>query len=119
MQLNNKKILIVAGFEQVGQTIKPVLKRLAGGGKIEIIVCNDITSAIEIIGVERFDLIITDPFDGQGVGLAHLAKEKYRETFTILMSGGGSNQEGITRFDGFLEKPFEIQTLKSMIDSLT
>jgi CheY-like chemotaxis protein len=80
--------------------------------------------AAELIQKDDFDLVVSDfdVSDMNGYQLACMIKQRNGRTKVVLMTGGGLPQAapfvGCREIDGWLFKPFDLQSLSSRIADL-
>ncbi len=119
MDAERKRILIVDDEEDLTWSIS---KKLSKEERfLEILCANSGQSALDLLAQYSFDLVVTDlRMDGiSGFRLLNEVKTRYPRTPVIVMTAYGSIEikEMIEKWGktGYIEKPFEINDLKSLI----
>jgi DNA-binding NtrC family response regulator len=79
--------------------------------------------ALNLSGKQDFDLIVSDSHltGGSGIELINKIKEIKPKIKSILTSGDFNFDNGILKkqkIDAFLQKPFEVTELESLIDKI-
>lgn len=114
-----KHVLIVDDDRSVLRMLEFGLKKL--GSNYRIHTANDMSSAVEKIEKQWFDLVITDyMMPGMtGVDLATVVRKISPDTHVVLMTAYGTNKLRNTtfslRFDGYLNKPFTMDQIREMV----
>jgi len=115
-----KKVLIVDDEETIAWGISKTLAQSSDLG-VETAYTVKASQALEMLGADRYDLVITDikmP-EMTGIDLLKEVKEKYPDTGVIIMTAYGSTEvqmEASKRGSIFyIEKPFDIKVLKKAI----
>ena len=114
-----KKILIVDDEEDLTWSISRKLQK--DSRNFEIICANSGRQALEMLSENRVDLMVTDlRMPGiSGLRLLSEVKSKYPRTQVIIMTAYGSMEikSIIDKWGqaGYIEKPFEINDLRSLI----
>jgi DNA-binding NtrC family response regulator len=117
-ELHKKSILIVDDEEDLIWSLSKTLSKT--DEKLEIICVQDGDSALEVLSRRPVDVVVSDVrMPGRdGLQLLEEIRFNYPQTKVIIMTAYGSEemQTYITaRTPYYLEKPFEIQYLKSLI----
>jgi DNA-binding response OmpR family regulator len=117
-----KKVLIVDDEETLTWSMAKSLSK--DKDKYEVMIANNGREALQLLKVSRIDLVISDirmP-DINGLDLLVRVKKEYPETKVIIMTAYGSsdvqkeaNQRGSLFY---IEKPFEISDIRSIIIDL-
>lgn len=114
-----KRILIVDDDKEILVMLDYGLRKL--GASYEVVTALGSVEALEKIEAKPFDLIVTDYMmkDMTGVDLARAARSLTPGTQVILMSAYGSKRLRATTkylgFDGYLDKPFDVVTMREII----
>jgi DNA-binding NtrC family response regulator len=113
-----KKKVLVIDDEKV---ILDVVKRFMQRNGYEVYVCATAVEAMEFVGKQLPDLIISD-FNlsqfGNGVELALSIRGSTKKKIPIIiMSGSLHNRHEATNQFGFIEKPFDNMQLTSLVES--
>lgn len=117
--MTEKHVLIVDDDKSVLRMLEFGLKRL--GSNYRIHTASDMSSAIEQIEKQWFDLVITDyMMPGMtGVDLATVVRKISPDTQVVLMTAYGTSKLRNTthrlRFDGYLNKPFTMDQIREMV----
>ena len=117
-----KKVLIVDDEETLTWSMAKSLAK--DKDKYEVMIANNGSEALQLLKVNRVDLVISDirmP-DINGLDLLVMVKKEYPETKVIIMTAYGSsdvqkeaNQRGSLFY---IEKPFEISDIRKIIIDL-
>jgi len=114
-----KKILIIDDEEDMLQSLRKILSQRSA---YHISTVNDGKQALRQVGLEKFDLIITDLKMGEttGIDILKAALRKFPDAKVIIISGYGTIEASVEAmqegaFD-FIEKPFTSKKLFSCID---
>ena len=117
-----KKVLIVDDEETLTWSMAKSLAK--DKDKYEVIIANNGREALQLLKVDKVDLVISDirmP-DINGLDLLVMVKKEYPETKVIIMTAYGSsdvqreaNQRGSLFY---IEKPFEISDIRKIIIDL-
>jgi len=114
-----KKILIVDDRMEVLKLIGRFLDKK----RFVVYLSDSSEKALSLCEETKFDLVISD-FDldeGTGIELIDKIKKRYPKIKTILMSGNFSFDEEMIkteRIDAFLQKPFEVKELRTLIEKV-
>lgn len=121
MAKSTKCILVVDDEEDLTWSISKGLLRKQEN--FEVFCVNSGKEALDILRQQKIDVLVTDlrmP-DLNGFGLIDVVNNRYPEVKVIVMTAYGSNDiynklkhSGIR---GYIEKPFEINDLRQMIQS--
>jgi CheY-like chemotaxis protein/predicted regulator of Ras-like GTPase activity (Roadblock/LC7/MglB family) len=124
MSILQKRVLIVDDEEDLTWTLSKKLSK--DSDKFQLVCVNSGKEAIEVMNQLPVDLVITDVRMPEVSGLELLVqiKERYPQTKVILMTAYGSDdvrkEAGKRGCFRYIEKPFEINDLRSVIlDALT
>ena len=115
----SKSILIVDDDQRLRELLEDYLKEK----KYKIFLCDDFSSAKEILQYFEFDLVIIDRMmpTGDGINLIELIKSS-QETPVIMLTAMGESENRIEGFkygaDDYLSKPFEPEELYMRIKKL-
>ncbi len=117
-----KKVLIVDDEETLTWSMAKSLAK--DKDKYEVMIANNGSEALQLLKINRVDLVISDirmP-DINGLDLLVMVKKEYPETKVIIMTAYGSsdvqkeaNQRGSLFY---IEKPFEISDIRKIIIDL-
>jgi DNA-binding NtrC family response regulator len=115
----SKKIFIVDDEVDMLDSLQKILSQR---GDLNIAATYDPAEALERVGQEKFDLIITDLKIGEisGIQILKAALGKYPDTKVVVISGYGTIEASVEAmqegaFD-FLEKPFASKKLFDVLD---
>ena len=121
--MNNKHALIVDDEEIICSLLTRGLKRLSEP-EYTVVTAADGVDALKHLKQQSFDLVIVDySLPGiHGLDLAWLIRKTTPETRIILISGHGEpdfhQNEPQIRLDGYLQKPFTLNQLFSMVNRI-
>lgn len=117
-------ILLVDDDERIRTTVTFALKRM----KHAVISVADAETAIRLLSVQSFDVLLTDMLlgDGDGTDVIRAAQKKNPHTRVIAMSGGGAHLTTsfcLSLADAFgattaLMKPFSYDELAAAIEGV-
>ena len=119
--MSMKRILIVDDRKDVTTAVSQLM--LQAGTHFEVTQYNDWMAAVEEIETaEPFDLIVTDfrmPRGWEGLAIVQAARAKSTGTKVIVMSSDMTTTDRQdSAADGYLVKPFRLETFILMIQSL-
>lgn len=113
-----KWALVVDDDEMIRSILPPLLEAY----HYTVEATHSAESALEIISLQRFDVVITDyEMPGlNGLDLAKAVRERSPASRVILMTGRPASELFVgSGADGFLQKPFTADTLKLALDGPT
>ena len=114
-------LLVVEDERDLCQTIVRSLRRLA----YSVDFCYDGEQALELLGVERYDLVLLDRnLPGRdGMTVLRTLRRTDRETRVLILSARGEVEDKVQGLDAgandYLAKPFHLAELEARIRSLT
>lgn len=114
-------LLVVEDERDLCQTIVRSLRRLA----YSVDFCYDGEQALELLGVERYDLVLLDRnLPGRdGMTVLRTLRRTDRQTPVLILSARGEVQDKVAGLDAgandYLAKPFHLAELEARIRSLT
>ena len=115
----NKRTLIVDDEPDIRELLEITLGRM----KLETVAAADLTSAIELVKNETFDLCLTDMHlpDGNGLELVKFIATNQPDLPVAMITAFGSVDTAISAlkagaFD-FLQKPIDLEQLRNLVDS--
>ena len=114
-------ILVVEDERALCETIVRSLRRLA----YSVDFCCDGNKAIELLGVERYDLVLLDlNLPGEdGMTVLRTLRQNDRETKVLILSARSEVSDKVEGLDAgandYLAKPFHLEELEARIRSLT
>ena len=114
-------LLVVEDERDLCQTIVRSLRRLA----YSVDFCYDGEQALELLGVERYDLVLLDlNLPGRdGMTVLRTLRRTDRQTPVLILSARGEVQDKVAGLDAgandYLAKPFHLAELEARIRSLT
>lgn len=117
--MGETRVLIVDDDDSMLRMLEYSLQKL--GPDFEIFTAKDMTDAVSKIEERRIDLVITDyMMPGMtGVDLARAVHRLSPDTQIVLMTAYGTSKLRDTSdhigFDGFLDKPFDIDKVREII----
>ncbi len=115
------RFLVVEDEQELCQTIAQSLRRLA----YSVDCCYDGTKALEMLEVERYDLVVLDlNLPGRdGMTVLRLFRQSDRETPVLILSARSEVMDKVEGLDAgandYLAKPFHLAELEARIRSLT
>ena len=115
------RILVVEDERALCETIVRSLRRLA----YSVDPCYDGDTAIDLLGSERYDLVLLDLNLPGGVGMTVLRtlRQTDRETRVLILSARSEVADKVEGLDAgandYLAKPFHLEELEARIRSLT
>ncbi len=121
--MTTKRILVVDDDKSILRMLEYGLTKMAED--IEVFTARDMSSALSLVENQHFDLVLTDyMMPGMtGVDLARAVRRMSPETQVVLMTAYGTSKLRDTTsqigFDGFLDKPFDIDEVRRIIKSTT
>ena len=114
-------ILVVEDERALCETIVRSLRRLA----YSVDFCHDGNKAIELLGVERYDLVLLDlnlP-GADGMTVLRTLRQNDRDTKVLILSARSEVADKVEGLDAgandYLAKPFHLEELEARIRSLT
>ena len=114
-------LLVVEDERALCETIVRSLRRLA----YSVDFCYDGETALELMGVERYDLVLLDlNLPGKdGMTVLRTLRRTDRETRVLILSARGEVEDKVAGLDAgandYLAKPFHLAELEARIRSLT
>ena len=114
-------LLVVEDERDLCQTVVRSLRRLA----YSVDFCYDGEQALELLGVERYDLVLLDlNLPGRdGMTVLRTLRRTDRETRVLILSARGEVEDKVQGLDAgandYLAKPFHLAELEARIRSLT
>ena len=115
------RILVVEDERALCETIVRSLRRLA----YSVDPCYDGDTAIDLLGSERYDLVLLDlnlP-GADGMTVLHTLRQTDRETRVLILSARSEVADKVEGLDAgandYLAKPFHLEELEARIRSLT
>ena len=118
---NSMHILVVEDERALCETIVRSLRRLA----YSVDFCHDGNKAIELLGVERYDLALLDlnlP-GADGMTVLRTLRQNDRDTKVLILSARSEVADKVEGLDAgandYLAKPFHLEELEARIRSLT
>ena len=115
------RILVVEDERALCETIVRSLRRLA----YSVDPCYDGDTAIDLLGSERYDLVLLDlnlP-GADGMTVLRTLRQTDRETKVLILSARGEVEDKVEGLDAgandYLAKPFHLEELEARIRSLT
>ena len=115
------RILVVEDERALCETIVRSLRRLA----YSVDPCYDGDTAIDLLGSERYDLVLLDlnlP-GADGMTVLRTLRQTDRETRVLILSARGEVEDKVQGLDAgandYLAKPFHLEELEARIRSLT
>jgi CheY-like chemotaxis protein len=117
----DKHILVVDDDKSILRMLEFGLRKL--GASYKISTAKDMSSALEEIEKQHFDLVLTDyMMPGMtGIDLARAVHSISPTTQVILMTAYGTNKLKDTSthigFDGYLDKPFDIDDVRELVQT--
>ncbi len=114
-------LLVVEDEQDLCQTIVRSLRRLA----YSVDFCYDGEQALELLGVERYDLVLLDRnLPGRdGMTVLRTLRRTDRQTPVLILSARGEVHDKVAGLDAgandYLAKPFHLAELEARIRSLT
>ena len=115
------RILVVEDERALCETIVRSLRRLA----YSVDPCYDGDTAIDLLGSERYDLVLLDlnlP-GADGMTVLRTLRQTYRETRVLILSARSEVADKVEGLDAgandYLAKPFHLEELEARIRSLT
>lgn len=115
------RILVVEDERALCETIVRSLRRLA----YSVDPCYDGDTAIDLLGSERYDLVLLDlNLPGKdGMTVLRTLRQTDRETKVLILSARGEVEDKVEGLDAgandYLAKPFHLEELEARIRSLT
>ena len=109
-------LLVIEDERALCETIVRSLRRLA----YSVDYCYDGEKALELLGVERYDLVLLDlNLPGKdGMTVLRTLRQTDRETRVLILSARGEVEDKVEGLD-YLAKPFHLAELEARIRSLT
>ncbi len=114
-------ILVVEDEKKLCETIVRSLRRL----DYSVDYCYDGNKAIELLGIESYDLVLLDlnlP-DADGMTVLHTLRQTDRDTKVLILSARSEVADKVKGLDAgandYLSKPFHLEELEARIRSLT
>ena len=114
-------ILVVEDEKILCETIVRSLRRL----DYSVDYCYDGNKAIELLGIESYDLVLLDlnlP-DADGMTVLHTLRQTDRDTKVLILSARSEVADKVKGLDAgandYLSKPFHLEELEARIRSLT
>ena len=114
-------LLVIEDERALCETIVRSLRRLA----YSVDYCYDGEKALELLGVERYDLVLLDlNLPGKdGMTVLRTLRQTDRETRVLILSARGEVEDKVEGLDAgandYLAKPFHLAELEARIRSLT
>ena len=114
-------LLVIEDERALCETIVRSLRRLA----YSVDYCYDGEKALELLGVERYDLVLLDlNLPGiDGMDILRELRQSNEETKVLILSARGQIVDKVEGLDAgandYMEKPFHLQELEARIRSLT
>ena len=114
-------LLVIEDERALCETIVRSLRRLA----YSVDCCYDGEKALELLGVERYDLVLLDlNLPGKdGMTVLRTLRQTDRETKVLILSARGEVEDKVEGLDAgandYLAKPFHLAELEARIRSLT
>ena len=114
-------LLVIEDERALCETIVRSLRRLA----YSVDYCYDGEKALELLGVERYDLVLLDlNLPGKdGMTVLRALRQTDRETRVLILSARGEVEDKVEGLDAgandYLAKPFHLAELEARIRSLT
>ena len=114
-------LLVIEDERALCETIVRSLRRLA----YSVDYCYDGEKALELLGVERYDLVLLDlNLPGKdGMTVLRTLRQTDRETRMLILSARGEVEDKVEGLDAgandYLAKPFHLAELEARIRSLT
>ena len=115
------RILVVEDERALCETIVRSLRRLA----YSVDPCYDGDTAIDLLGSERYDLVLLDlnPPGADGMTVLRTLRQTDRETRVLILSARSEVADKVEGLDAgandYLAKPFHLEELEARIRSLT
>jgi CheY-like chemotaxis protein len=119
MGASGAKVLVVDDEPMVRDLLDLMLR----GDGHDVTVCADAAEALEVLGRERFDLVLTDhSMPGMsGCDLAREIKRREEAPAVALLTGYGDTveeAEGDCPIDRVIGKPFSVDSLRAAVAAL-
>ena len=113
-------LLVIEDERALCETIVRSLRRLA----YSVDYCYDGEKALELLGVERYDLVLLDlNLPGKDMTVLRTLRQTDRETRVLILSARGEVEDKVEGLDAgandYLAKPFHLAELEARIRSLT
>ena len=114
-------LLVIEDERALCETIVRSLRRLA----YSVDYCYDGEKALELLGVEKYDLVLLDlNLPGKdGMEVLRTMRQTDRETRVLILSARGEVEDKVEGLDAgandYLSKPFHLAELEARIRSLT
>ncbi len=107
------------------QSVLKLLENYLANANYDVICVTNSLDALKKVETDAngFDLIITDLVmpEISGIGLISILKKEHSEIPIIAITGKGAEPEKLSleaKADGILQKPFEMEALGTMINSM-